>query len=124
MESRQLTALIVDDDVLIQMIHQKMLNSVGVKNQVVENGKEAIDIHRSGQSFDLILMDKDMPVMDGIEATKILRSMGIRSMIAAVSSRSVEEHMEEFMEAGVDIYLEKPLSITKLNSIIHKINKH
>ena len=67
MEPRQLTALVVDDDMMVRMIHRKMLNSVGVKNQVVENGKEAIDIHRSGQSFDLILMDMDMPIMNGIE---------------------------------------------------------
>lgn len=66
----QLTALVVDDDIMVRMIHRKMLNSVGVNNQVVENGKEAIDLHHSGQSFDLILMDKDMPIMNGIEVTK------------------------------------------------------
>lgn len=67
MEPRQLTALVVDDDIIVRTVHQKMLNSVGVKNQVVENGKEAIDIHNCGQSFDLILMDMDMPIMNGIE---------------------------------------------------------
>ncbi|KAK7336952.1 hypothetical protein VNO77_17506 [Canavalia gladiata] len=123
MEAHQLTALIVDDDLVIRMIHQKMLNSVGVKNKVAENGKEAVDIHHSGQSFDLILMDLDMPVMNGIEATKELRSMGIHSMIAGVSARSVEAQIEEFIEAGLDQYLEKPLTVAKLASIIHKINE-
>ncbi|TKY62272.1 Transcription factor PIF1 [Spatholobus suberectus] len=109
MEPRQLTTLIVKDDMVIRMIHQKMLNSVGVKNVAVENGKEAVDIHSSGQNFDLILMDRDMPVMNGIEATKKLRSMGIQSMISGVSTRS-------------DDYLEKPLSLAKLTLIIHKMN--
>lgn len=63
----QLTALVVDDNILTRKIHQKLLNSVGVKNQGVGNGKEAVDIHCYGQSFDLILMDKDMPIMNGIE---------------------------------------------------------
>ncbi|KAE9621871.1 hypothetical protein Lal_00032839 [Lupinus albus] len=120
MEAHQLTALIVDDDMMIRMIHRKMLSNIGVRNQAVQNGKEAIDLHHSGKSFDLILMDKDMPVMNGVEATKKLRSMGIHSMIAGVSS-SVEKHIPEFIEAGLDTYLEKPLNTDKLNSIIHQI---
>ena len=48
-------------------IHQKLLESVGMKNQGVENGQEAVDIHCHGQRFDLILMDMDMPIMNGIE---------------------------------------------------------
>ncbi|KAE9585508.1 hypothetical protein Lal_00017955 [Lupinus albus] len=123
MRSCHLTALIVDDDMIVRMIHQRMLNSVGVKNEAVENGKEAIDLHNSGQSFDLILMDIDMPVMNGIEVTKKLRSMGIDSMIAGVSARYIDEHTQEFIEAGLDEYLEKPLNIAKLTSIIHRINK-
>ncbi|RDX63127.1 Two-component response regulator ARR22, partial [Mucuna pruriens] len=123
MESCQLTALIVDDDTMIRMIHRKMLNKVGVKNEAVKNGKEAVEIHRSGQRFDLVLMDWDMPVMNGIEATKTLRSMGINSVIVGVSTHSTRAHIQEFMEAGVDDYLEKPLTSDKLTSIIHMINE-
>ncbi|CAL0326839.1 unnamed protein product [Lupinus luteus] len=123
MRSHHLTALVVDDDTMVRMIHQRMLNSVGVENEAVQNGKEAIDIHHSGQTFDLILMDIDMPVMNGIEATKKLRSMGIHSIIAGVSARTIDENTQEFIEAGLDAYLEKPLNISKITSIIHKINK-
>lgn len=63
----ELRALIVDDDKLVRMIHQGLLKRAGVRNEAVKNGKEAIDIHCSGQSFDIILMDKDMPIMNGIE---------------------------------------------------------
>ncbi|KAI4300113.1 hypothetical protein L6164_033527 [Bauhinia variegata] len=117
----QLTALVVDDDMVNQKIHQRLLNSVGVKNKTVGNGKEAVDIHCSGQSFDLILMDMDMPIMNGIEATKKLRAMGIHSTIAGISTRSVEAQVNEFKEAGLDDYQEKPLTLDKLNSILHKI---
>lgn len=63
----QLTALVVDDGEIVRKIHQGLLNRIGVKSRAVKNGKEAIDIHRDGQSFDIILMDRDMPIMNGIE---------------------------------------------------------
>jgi CheY-like chemotaxis protein len=63
----ELTALVVDDKKSYQKIHQMMLNNFGVKSHVVENGKEAVDIHLHGKKFDLILMDMDMPIMNGIE---------------------------------------------------------
>ncbi|KAE9590983.1 hypothetical protein Lal_00023071 [Lupinus albus] len=118
----KLTALVVDDNRISRKIHQKLLNNVGMKNEGVGNGKEAVDIHCYGQSFDLILMDMDMPIMNGIEATKILRSMGICSMIVGVSSRSMESEIQEFMEAGLDDYQVKPLTNSKLRSILYKIN--
>jgi response regulator RpfG family c-di-GMP phosphodiesterase len=63
----KLTGLVVDDDKLVRMIHQGLLKRAGVKNEAVKNGKEAVDIHYSGQRFDIILMDKEMPIMTGIE---------------------------------------------------------
>ena len=66
--SSQLKALVVDDDRVNRMTHQALLKKVGVENLAsVENGKKAVDLHCNGESFDLILMDKDMPVMNGIE---------------------------------------------------------
>ncbi|TKY62273.1 Two-component response regulator ARR22 [Spatholobus suberectus] len=118
----QLTALVVDDDIINRKIHQRLLESVGVQNQGVKNGKEAVDIHCRGQRFDLILMDMDMPIMNGIEATKELRSMGIRSMIVGVSSRCTEAEILKFMEAGLNDYHEKPLNTAKLSSILDNIN--
>lgn len=119
----KLTALVVDDTEIIRKIHQKMLNSLGVKTQGAKNGKEALEIHSYGQKFDLILMDKDMPIMNGVEATKGLRAMGICSTIVGVSSHSMEEEIVKFMEAGLDEYQEKPLNKVKLSSILDKI-KH
>ncbi|XP_062147847.1 two-component response regulator 24-like [Alnus glutinosa] len=120
---KTLTALVVDDGLVNQMIHRRLLDALGIQNQVVGNGKEAVDVHSSGKSFDLILMDKDMPVMNGIEATRKLRAMGIRSLIAGVSAGSEEQEKQEFIEAGLDDYQEKPLSTTKLASILHKLKK-
>ncbi|QCD97815.1 CheY-like superfamily [Vigna unguiculata] len=84
--------------------------------------KLSVDIHRYGRRFDLILMDMDMPIMNGIQATKELRSMGIGSMIVGVSSRCTETEIRKFMESGLNDYHEKPLNTAKLNSILDKMN--
>ncbi|TKY62297.1 Two-component response regulator ARR22 [Spatholobus suberectus] len=118
----QLKVLVVDDDKFIRMTHQRMLEIIGVKNlAAVKNGKEAVDRHRNGESFDLILMDKDMPVMNGIEATKTLCSMGIHSKIIGVSSSCTETHVQEFMKAGLNDYYNKPLTVETLREILDKI---
>ncbi|KAF5458278.1 hypothetical protein F2P56_022315 [Juglans regia] len=119
-----ITALVVDDDSVNQMIHSKILENLGIQNQVVRNGKEAVDLHSSGNNFDLILMDMDMPVMNGIEATRKLRAMGVRSIIAGVSTCTRDEReQKEFMEAGLDDFQEKPLTTPKVVSILQKVNK-
>ena len=65
----KITALVVDDNMINQTLHRRLLLSLGVENMVVGNGKEAVDVHCSGKSFDLILMDLDMPIMNGIEVS-------------------------------------------------------
>ncbi|KAK9090436.1 hypothetical protein Sjap_023613 [Stephania japonica] len=70
--TKKLTALVVDDNKMHRMIHKKLLATLGVESQEAENGKEAVDICLSGEAFNLILMDYDMPVMDGREGGCIL----------------------------------------------------
>ncbi|GLU03778.1 hypothetical protein SLE2022_209600 [Rubroshorea leprosula] len=123
MDKKIRTALVVDDNTVNQRIHRKLLDNLGIQSETVANGKEAVDVHISGKNFDLILMDLEMPIMNGIEATRKLREMGIRSMIAGVSTRSLEEEKQEFMKAGLDDFQEKPLTVAKLVSILHKLNR-
>lgn len=68
----KITALVVDDNMVVRAIHHRLLQDLGIENQVAVNGKEAVDVHSSGQYFDLILMDMDMPVMNGIEVLLLL----------------------------------------------------
>ncbi|XP_065876303.1 two-component response regulator 24 [Euphorbia lathyris] len=119
-------ALVVDDDNINRRIHCKLLQNLGVEFEEVRNGKEAIDIHSSGKKFDLILMDLDMPILNGIQATKQLRAMGISSIIAGVSTHSMEEQVQvqEFVKSGLNDYQQKPLTTAKLIDILRKINPH
>jgi CheY-like chemotaxis protein len=63
----KLSVLIVDDDPIIRKIHRVLLSKFTTEIQVAENGKEAVELYRSGALFDLVLMDKDMPIMNGLE---------------------------------------------------------
>ncbi|RHN51742.1 putative response regulator and transcription factor RR-A-type family [Medicago truncatula] len=68
----ELTTLIVDDIKLVRISHQGLLKRAGVKNEAVKNGKEVVGIHSSGKRFDITLVDKEIPIMNRIEATKKL----------------------------------------------------
>ena len=61
------TALIVDDNFLMRKMHESILKSIGITTQIAHNGKEAIDIFSSGANFDIVFMDMEMPIMNGIE---------------------------------------------------------
>ena len=66
---KKISVLIVEDDLLIQKIHKVMMTKFGTEVQLAANGKEAVDLFLSGASFDLILTDLEMPIMDGIEVS-------------------------------------------------------
>ncbi|KAK6911275.1 Signal transduction response regulator, receiver domain [Dillenia turbinata] len=121
--TKQMSALIVDDDTIIQKIHKVIMTKLGFKTQVVENGKKAVDLHTSGCSFDVILMDMEMPVMNGLEATKELRAIGVEAMIVGVTARSSETEKQAFMEAGLNECIAKPLNMEKAKSLVKKLNK-
>lgn len=64
---KRIFALIVEDDRVTQMRHRMILKRFKCESQVAENGKEAIDLYRSGASFDVVFMDMEMPIMNGLE---------------------------------------------------------
>ncbi|KAK2637970.1 hypothetical protein Ddye_025765 [Dipteronia dyeriana] len=114
---KQLFTLIVDDDPIVCKIHSSILNSVGFIAQVASNGKEAVDLFRSGVTFDIVFIDMDMPIMNGIEATKQLRAMGVTCKIVGVTSRD-NEAKEAFLEAGLDFCHLKPLTVAKVTPFL------
>ncbi|KAK1277875.1 hypothetical protein QJS04_geneDACA003358 [Acorus gramineus] len=74
----KLRALIVDDNCVNRKILKMMLKSIGVESQEVENGQEAVDLFVAGAVFDVVLIDKEMPIMDGPEIPKGLEARGER----------------------------------------------
>jgi len=92
---------------------------IGIKADIVENGKLAIDKAMS-QSFDLILMDMQMPVMGGLEATRILRSKGYKGAIIALTANTMELDIKACSDAGYDDFLAKPIDRAKFYGVLNQ----
>ncbi|KAG9456957.1 hypothetical protein H6P81_001465 [Aristolochia fimbriata] len=118
----KICALVVDDNTVSRKLLMTMLSWAKIKAQEVENGKEAIDLFASGANFHVIFIDMDMPIMDGPETTRILRSMGVNSRIVGVSAQSKASDKAMFIGAGLNEFHEKPLSRTKLVEILHHVD--
>ncbi|KAL2345852.1 hypothetical protein Fmac_007137 [Flemingia macrophylla] len=116
MGNNKISALIVDDDSIIRKIHKTMLERLfNMEARTAKDGKEAVDLCRSGAKFDVIFMDREMPIMDGVEATKELRAMGVKSMIVGISASASGE---DFVAAGSNHCFEKPLDLAKVELVL------
>ncbi|XP_068664756.1 two-component response regulator 24-like [Aristolochia californica] len=120
--NNDVNVLVVEDNRVNRKVLMRMLSWAGVRTQEVVNGKEAVDLHTAGFHFDLIFIDMEMPVMDGPQATRILRSMGVCTRIVGVSGNCRDSDRSEFLTAGIDEFYVKPLSREKLVEILHQVD--
>ncbi len=111
--------LIAEDTPELQMLERRILESIGLTTTIVENGQQVVEQIAKG-SFDLVLMDMQMPVMDGIEATRILREQGHTLPIIALTANVMQKHREQFDEAGCDGFLGKPIDKKELRKLLKK----
>jgi len=114
--------LLVEDNPANQMVAKTILESAGLKVEIAGDGIEAVKAVRSS-SYDMILMDISMPVMDGIEATQKIRALPAPKNsipIVALTAHALPGDKERFIQAGMNDYLLKPIDRTKtLACIIH-----
>ncbi len=111
------TVLVAEDTPELQLLVRRMLESIGVEIEVAENGRVAVE-KATRQPFDLILMDMQMPEMNGIEATEMLRGMGVETPVIALSANVMQKHRDFFMQAGADGFLAKPINRSKLHGVL------
>ncbi|TVQ20057.1 MAG: response regulator, partial [Bacteroidetes bacterium] len=109
-EKRSLKILFAEDKIMTQKIVKILLENMGHSVSLVNNGKEALDLVTPGM-FDLVLMDIQMPVMDGITATSRLREKFPNGLppIVGLSANNFEGDREKYMEEGLDEFISKPL---------------
>ncbi len=112
LESKQLRILLAEDNPVNQELAVGILQSCGHIVTVASNGREAVDLYRA-KSFDVVLMDVQMPVMDGFASTGEIRAIeaqiGRRTPIIAMTAHAMEGDREKCLAAGMDAYVSKPI---------------
>lgn len=124
---KMLSILLAEDNEINQKIIQYSLTNAGYKVDIANNGQEAIDMYHAG-NYDLVLMDVQMPILDGFEATAHIRNIesailnGIhRTPIVALTANAMKGDREKCLDAGMDEYLSKPFTPNDLISIIRSV---
>ena len=121
-ERRNVRILLVEDNKVNQKVATKFITRNGYHVEIAENGVEAIDMLLDG-SYDMVLMDCQMPVMDGFEATRRIRELGgakSRIPIVAMTANAMEGDREQCIAAGMDDYLSKPIKPDLLEAMIRQ----
>jgi signal transduction histidine kinase/CheY-like chemotaxis protein len=114
--------LVVEDNVVNQQVAKRFLQRLGCEVVVAENGQRGVDEYFRDQ-FRLVLMDVQMPVMDGLAATRAIRSReleGHRVAIVALTASAMTDEMERCTAAGMDAMLAKPLELARLCEILDR----
>ena len=112
--------LIAEDDWISFEYMKLILSKFDIEVIYAENGKQAVDFVKNMPDIDLVLMDIRMPVMNGIEATKLIKKIRPDLPIIAQTAYAFSEERSKILEVGCDEYLSKPMQSSKLNILINK----
>lgn len=121
-KAKPISILIAEDNKVNQMVLSRMLAKLGHSPVIVENGKEVMDKLRS-ERYDLVFMDVQMPVMNGLDTTREIRSRMLPERwpyIVAVTANALRGDQEVCLEAGMDDYISKPVKLEDLSSLLDK----
>jgi len=115
--------LLVEDNMINQQLAKAMLVKLGCQVALANNGKEAVEAVRASD-FDLVLMDCQMPVMDGYEATSAIRQLpegrGAKLPIVALTANAMAGDQQECRDAGMDDFLAKPYSLSAFGTMLQR----
>ena len=116
--------LVVEDNKTNQMLISMILEDLGITYDIANDGAEGV-LEFKQKSYDAILMDENMPIMNGIEATILIRELEIEELlkktpIIAVTANALTGDKEKFIEAGMDDYIPKPYSEEDIVKVLQK----
>lgn len=119
----QIRALLAEDNPINQLLVVRMLELEGLLVTLVKNGQEAVEaVDQASPSFDVIFMDVQMPVLDGVNATRIIRlRMAKPPPIVAVTANVMENDVAEYLDAGMTAVLGKPVKREQLRAVIKDV---
>jgi two-component system sensor histidine kinase/response regulator len=123
---RSLNVLLAEDNMVNQRLARGILEKFGHHVTIVENGQLAVEAVQANHDFDVVLMDVQMPVMDGFEATSAIRNLeqevGRRIPIVAMTAHAMHGDREKCLSAGMDDYLSKPIRSQKLIDLLNTLS--
>ncbi len=111
--------LVAEDNPSNQKLISILLQKMGLEVVIAEDGRQAVD-KAIEQPYDLILMDMQMPTLNGYDATRELRNKGCKTPIIAVTANAMMGDEEKCIESGCDGYLSKPINLAELNDVVGK----
>ena len=115
-----LDIMLVEDDSINQKVAGFLFDELGYDIDIARDGLEAVNILKQ-KSYDIVFMDMQMPVMGGVEATKVITSTQTQiPIIIAMTANAMEKDREECLRAGMNDYISKPITMTKLQSVLNK----
>lgn len=112
--------LIVDDNKMNLKVASRLLSSYNIKIDEAKSGEECISKIKDGNKYDLIFLDHLMPNLDGFATIKILKKIGCKIPIVAMSANVITNASSEYLKEGFDDYIEKPINIKLLNKLMKK----
>ena len=124
-EIKKMKILLAEDNWINQRIALLTFRQLSISIDIASNGQDALDMYRQN-NYDLILMDLQMPVMDGLEATRQIRLFEIESgsvhhaYIVALTANAISEMKEDCSRAGMDDFMEKPFQESDLRILLSK----
>jgi len=116
-KQHSLRILMAEDNLINQKVALSMLKRLGYRADVAVNGLEALQALQR-KPYDVVLMDVQMPEMDGLEATHRIRSSGLNTQIIAMTAHALEGDREECLRAGMNEYISKPIRMEELQKIL------
>ncbi|MYN40994.1 response regulator [Duganella sp. FT109W] len=116
-----LRLLLVEDHPLNQLVARGMLEHVGASVEVAENGQLAVDrLRERAADYDIVLMDVQMPVMDGFAATRHIRALGLTLPVLAMTAGVMQSEQDQCIDAGMDDFIAKPVDVEQMLDTISR----
>lgn len=117
--------LLAEDNSANQELMKLVLSEIGIECKIASNGKEAVELYKEDSSFDMILMDINMPILNGVEAFYQIRIFEeennlVETPIVALTANAIKGDKERFLSLGMNSYLSKPIQVDEFKSVASK----
>lgn len=121
-----LNVLVAEDNEVNQMVIEGLLGKFGITPDFADDGKQALDkFSASGKSYDVVLMDCEMPILDGLGATRKIRDQERNAardpvLIIALTAHVNDAQKEKVIQCGMDCFISKPVTLDKIQNILDR----